>query len=88
MKRTLTLLTLCSFETILVIAFAACTALAQETAPSYAIASPPACQNNKAETVRLENQMSPKAKSAAGMSRRNDKRVSVIYQSAYVKSLQ
>ena len=43
MKRTLALLTLCSFETMLVVAFATCAALAQETAPSYAIASPPAC---------------------------------------------
>ena len=59
MKRTLTLLTLCSFETMLVIAFAACAALAQETLPSYAIASPPACHNNKGEPVRFENQMSP-----------------------------
>ena len=58
MKRTLTLLTLCSFETMLVIAFATCAALAQETAPSYAIASPPACQNNKGEPVHFENQMS------------------------------
>ena len=35
MKRTLTLLTLCSFETMLVIAFATGAALAQETAPSF-----------------------------------------------------
>ena len=88
MKRTLTLLTLCSFETMLVIAFAICTALAQETAPRYAIASPPACQNNKGEPVRFENQMSPKAKSAAGMARRDDKKVPVIYRFAYAKSPQ
>ena len=83
MKRTLTLLTLCSFETMLVIVFATCAALAQETAPSYAIASPPACQNNLGEPVRFENQMSPKAKSAAGMARRDDKGVPVIYRFAY-----
>ena len=88
MKRTLTLLTLCSFETMLVIAFAACAALAQETLPSYAIASPPACHNNKGEPVRFENQMSPKAKSAAGMARRDDKGVPVIYRFAYAKSPQ
>ena len=88
MKRTLALLTLCSFETMLVIAFATCVALAQETAPSYAIASPPACQNNKGEPVRFENQMSPKAKSAAGMARRDDEGVPVIYRFAYAKSPQ
>ena len=88
MKRTLTLLTLCSFETMLVIAFATCAALAQETLPSYAIASPPACHNNKGEPVRFENQMSPKAKSAAGMARRDDKGVPVIYRFAYAKSPQ
>ena len=88
MKRTLTLLTLCGFETMLVIAFATCAALAQETTPSYAIASPPACQNNKGEPVRFENQMSPKAKSAAGMARRDDKGVPVIYRFAYAKSPQ
>ena len=88
MKRTLTLLTLCSFGTMLVVAFATCAALAQETAPSYAIASPPACQNNKGEPVRFENQMSPKAKSAAGMARRDDKGVPVIYRFAYAKSPQ
>ena len=88
MKRTLTLLTLCSFETMLVIAFATCAALAQENASSYAITSPPACQNNKGEPVRFENQMSPKAKSAAGMARRDDKGLPVIYRFAYAKSPQ
>ena len=78
MKRTFTLLTLCSFETMLVIAFATCATLAQETAPSYAIASPPACQNNKGEPVRFENQMSPKAKSAAHIARRDVKGAPVI----------
>jgi uncharacterized membrane protein len=33
MKRALTLLTFCGFKTILVIAFAGCAVLAQETAP-------------------------------------------------------
>ena len=88
MKRTLTLLTLCSFETMLVIAFATCAALAQETTPSFEISSPPACQNNKGETVRFENRISPKAKSAAGMARRDDKGVPVIYRFAYAKSPQ
>ena len=73
---------------MLLIAFATCTAAAQETTPSYAIASPSACQNNKGEPVRFENQMSPKAKSAAGMARRDDKGVPVIYRFAYAKSLQ
>ena len=88
MRRTLTLLTLCSFETMLVIAFATCAAFAQETASSNAIANPPACQNNKDEPVRFENQMSPKAKSATGMARRDDKGVPVIYRFAYAKSPQ
>ena len=88
MKRTLTLLTYCSFETTLVIAFATCAALAQETTPSFEIASPPACQNNKGETVRFENRISPKAKSAAGMARRDDKGVPVIYRFAYARSPQ
>ena len=88
MKRTLTLLTICSFETMLVIAFAKCAALAQETAPSYTIASPPTCHNNKGEPVRFENQMSSKAKFAAGMARRDDKGTPVIYRFAYAKSPQ
>ena len=88
MKRTLTLLMLCSFETMQVIAFSTSATLAQETASSYAIASPPACQNNKGEPVRFENQMSPKAKSAAGMARRDDKGAPVIYRFAYAKSPQ
>ncbi len=88
MKRTLTLLTLCSFETMLVIAFATCAALAQETTPTYDIASPPACQNNKGEPVRFENQISPKAESAAGMARRDDKGAPVMYRFAYAKSPQ
>ena len=88
MKRTLTLLTLCKFEIMLVIAFATCAALAQETASSYAIASPPACQNNKGEPVRFESQMSPKAKSAAGMARRDDRELPVIYRFADKKSPQ
>ena len=73
---------------MLIIAFATCTALAQETTPSFEIASPPACQNNKGEPVRFENQISPKAKSAAGMARRDDKGVPVIYRFAYAKSPQ
>ena len=88
MKRTLTLLTLCGFETMLAIAFATSTALAQETAASYAIAIPPACHNNKGESVRFKNQMSSKAKSAAGMARRDNKGVPVIYRFAYAKSPQ
>ena len=88
MKHILTFLTFCGFETMLLIAFATCTAAAQETTPSYAIASPPVCQNNKGEPVRFENQMSPKAKSAAGMARRDDKGMPVIYQFAYAKSPQ
>ena len=88
MRRTLALLTLCSFETMLLVAFATCAALTQETSSSYAVASPPACQNNKGEPVRFENQMSPKAKSAAGMARRDDKGSPVIYRFAYAKSPQ
>ena len=88
MKPSLSLLAFCGFETMLIIAFATCAALAQETAPSYAIASPPACQNNKGEPVRFENQVSPKAKFAAGIARRDDKGVPVIYRFAYAKSPQ
>jgi hypothetical protein len=88
MKRSLSLLAFCGFETMLIIAFATCAALAQETTPSFEIASPPACQNNKGEPVRFENQISPKAKSAAGMARRDDKGVPVIYRFAYAKSPQ
>ena len=88
MKLSLSLLAFCGFETMLIIAFATCTALAQETTPSFEIASPPACQNNKGEPVRFENQISPKAKSAAGMARRDDKGVPVIYRFAYAKSPQ
>ena len=88
MKPSLSLLAFCGFETMLIIAFAACAALAQETTTSFEIASPPACQNNKGETVRFENRMSPKAKSAAGMARRDDKGVPVIYRFAYAKSPQ
>ena len=88
MKRSLSLLAFCSFETMLIIAFATCATLAQETTPSFKIASPPACQNNKGEPVRFENQILPKAKSAAGMARRDDKGVPVIYRFAYAKSPQ
>ena len=88
MKRFLSLLAFCGFETMLIIAFAACAALAQKTTTSFEIASPPACQNNKGETVRFENRISPKAKSAAGMARRDDKGVPVIYRFAYAKSPQ
>ena len=88
MKPSLSLLAFCGFETMLIIAFATCTALAQETTPSFEIVSPPACQNNKGEPVRFENQVSPKAKSAAGMARRDDKGVPVIYRFAYAKSPQ
>ena len=88
MKPSLSLLAFCGFETMLIIAFATCTALAQETTPSFEIVSPPACQNNKGEPVRFENQISPKAKSAAGMARRDDKGVPVIYRFAYAKSPQ
>jgi hypothetical protein len=88
MKRTFTLLKFCGFETMLVIAFATCAALAQETAPSFEIASPPACQNNKGELVQFESQMSSKAKSAVGMARRDDKGVPVVYRFAYAKSPQ
>ena len=88
MKRSLSLLAFCGFQTMLIIAFAACAALAQETTTSFEIASPPACQNNKGETVRFENRISPKAKSAAGMARRDDKGVPVIYRFAYAKSPQ
>ena len=88
MKPSLSLLAFCGFETMLIIAFATCTALAQETTPSFEIVSPPACQNNKGETVRFENRISPKAKSAAGMARRDDKGVPVIYRFAYAKSPQ
>ena len=88
MKRSLSLLAFCGFETMLIIAFATCAALAQETTTSFEIASPPACQNNKGETVRFENQISPKAKSAAGMARRDDKGVPVIYRFAYARSPQ
>jgi hypothetical protein len=62
--------------------------VAQETTTSFEIASPPACQNNKGETVQFENRISPKAKSAAGMARRDDKGVPVIYRFAYAKSPQ
>ena len=88
MKHSLSLLAFCGFETMLIIAFATCAALAQETTPSFEIASPPACQNNKCETVRFENLISPKAKSAAGMARRDDKGVPVIYRFAYARSQQ
>jgi len=88
MKRSLSLLAFCGFETMLIIAFATCAASAQETTPSFEISSPPACQNNKGETVRFENRISPKAKSAAGMARRDDKGMPIIYRFAYAKSPQ
>jgi hypothetical protein len=88
MKRSLSLLAFCGFETMLIIAFATCAALAQKTTPSFEIAGPPACQNNKGETVRFENRISPKAKSAAGMARRDDKGMPIIYRFAYAKSPQ
>jgi hypothetical protein len=88
MKRSFSLLAFCGFETMLIIVFATCAALAQETTPSFEIASPPACQNNKGETVRFENRISPKAKSAAGMARRDDKGMPIIYRFAYAKSPQ
>ena len=61
-------------------------AWAKEDLAEFEIVTPPACLNNKGETVQFEETHSQKAIFSAGMAKRNKKGVPTIYRFSYEKS--
>lgn len=68
--------------TIILISFSH-TAFGQSAGAEFDVIAPPVCANNLGETVQFETVESTRATSAAGMARRNEAGVPVVYRFGY-----
>ena len=59
------------------------TVWAQNNQMTFDVIAPPSCFNNVGEQVQFKNVNSPRAKGAAGMAKRDENGVPVIYRSGY-----
>ena len=86
MTHRTTLFTVCAFEIVMVLFVMAWPASSDENYLKYEIASPPSCKNNLGEKVLFRDVDNERAKSAAGMSKRNETGTPVVYRFAYQRS--
>ena len=86
MTHRTTLFIVCAFEIVMVLFVMAWPASSDENHLKYEIASPPSCKNNLGEKVLFRDVDNERAKSAAGMSKRNETWTPVVYRFAYQRS--
>ena len=86
MIRKLILFLLCAFEIVLILFMMAWPASSDESQLKYEIASPPNCKNNLGENVLFKDVNNGRAKSAAGMAKRDDTGTPIVYRFAYQNS--
>ena len=78
-----TLFIVCAFEIVMVLFVMAWPASSDENHLNYEIASPPSCKNNLGEKVLFIDVDNGRAKSAAGMAKRNETGTPIVYRFAY-----
>ena len=86
MTHRTTLFIVCAFEIVMVLSVMAWPASSDENHLKYEIASPPSCKNNSGETVFFRDVDNERAKSAAGMAKRNETGTPIVYRFAYQHS--
>ena len=86
MTHRTTLFIACAFEIVMVLFVMAWPASSDENHLKYEIASPPSCKNNLGEKVLFRDVDNGRAKSAAGMSKRNETGTPIVYRFAYQHS--
>ena len=86
MTHRTTLFIVCAFEIVMVLFVMAWPASSDENHLKYEIASPPSCKNNLGEKVRFRDVSNGRAKSAAGMAKRNETGTPIVYRFAYQHS--
>ena len=86
MTHRTTLFIVCAFEIVMVLFVMAWPASSDENHLKYEIASPPSCKNNLGEKVLFRDVDNGRAKSAAGMAKRNETGTPIVYRFAYQHS--
>ena len=86
MTHRTTLFIVCAFEIVIVLFVMAWSASSDENHLKYEIASPPSCKNNLGEKVLFRDVDNGRAKSAAGMAKRNETGTPIVYRFAYQHS--
>ena len=83
MTHRTTLFIVCAFEIVMVLFVMAWPASSDENHLKYEITSPPSCKNNLGEKVLFRDVDNGRAKSAAGMAKRNETGTPIVYRFAY-----
>ena len=86
MTHRTTLFVACAFEIAMLVFLVAWSASSKEIQLKYEIASPPSCKNNLGEKVLFRDVDNGRAKSAAGMAKRNETGTPIVYRFAYQHS--
>ena len=86
MTRRTTLFLICALEIAIILFMMAWPASSDENQLKYEIESPPNCKNNLGEKVLFKDVNNGRAKSAAGMAKRDDTGTPIVYRFAYQNS--
>ena len=86
MTRRTTLFLICALEIAMILFMMAWPASSDKNQLKYEIASPPNCKNNLGEKVLFKDVNNGRAKSAAGMAKRDDTGTPIVYRFAYQNS--
>jgi len=86
MTRRTTLFLICAVEIAMILFTIAWPASSDENQLKYEIVSPPNCKNNLGENVLFKDVNNGRAKSAAGMAKRDDTGTPIVYRFAYQHS--
>ena len=86
MTQRTTLSIVCTLKIVMVLFVMAWPASSDENHLKYEIASPPSCKNNLGEKVLFRDVDNGRAKSAAGMAKRNETGTPIVYRFAYQHS--
>ena len=86
MTRRTTLFLICALEIAIILFMMAWPASSDENQLKYEIESPPNCKNNLGEKVLFKDVNNGRAKSAAGMAKRDDTGTPIVYRFAYQHS--
>ena len=86
MTHRTTLFIVCAFEIVMVLFVMAWPASSDENHLKYEIATPPSCKNNLGEKVLFRDVDNGRAKSAAGMAKRDETGIPIVYRFAYQHS--
>ena len=86
MTHRTTLFIVCAFEIVMVLFVIAWPASSDENHLKYEIVSSPSCKNNLGEKVLFRDVDNERAKSAAGMAKRDETGTPIVYRFAYQHS--